>query len=272
MNACKHGLRIEQLATLAERAPELRGRLDEWLSAYRPASPGERELVEMAVIASVQFRRNLAAQAEATDQQIRLARLLFDQQQEDLVEEARHELQERPARGVLLLRRTAPGCRFLIGRLERLLGRLDADGTLYGNDRNELIRYLGAEPYPEKLFDSEGAYLTWLYCLMAQPTPPSPEALEAMGSPDRLPISLRDRPVESWLPPAPLARELLRGQIEGRLAELRTREGLLRELVEEPGRAGAERRRRSSRARRVRGCSGTSGCTRWTSTGRTAPC
>src|SRR4029077_9214789 len=46
MNSCQHGLRIEKLALLTEHAPDLKGRLDEWLDAYKPASPGERELLE----------------------------------------------------------------------------------------------------------------------------------------------------------------------------------------------------------------------------------
>src|SRR5437868_197958 len=83
MNSCKLGLRIENFALLSEHAPELRERLDEWLGFYKPASPGERELLELAVMASVGGRRSLDAQTEARNKQIRTARIRFDREQED---------------------------------------------------------------------------------------------------------------------------------------------------------------------------------------------
>src|SRR3954447_5731673 len=56
-NSFKHGLRIETLALPDEDAFELRDRLDQWNDFYRPATPGEAELIDLAVFASVQRRR-----------------------------------------------------------------------------------------------------------------------------------------------------------------------------------------------------------------------
>ena len=44
MSACTHGLRIENLAILTEKAPEVKAKLNEYVDYYKPSSPGEREL------------------------------------------------------------------------------------------------------------------------------------------------------------------------------------------------------------------------------------
>ena len=73
--------------------------------------------------------------------------------------------------------------------------RWQEEGTLYGNDRNEAIHYQGARcTTPEDLFQSEGAYLTWLYCLMCQPHPKN-EQFVALGN-------------ERWMPAGPGLRRL----------------------------------------------------------------
>src|SRR5262249_48330974 len=104
-----------------------------------------------------------------------------------------------------------------------------------------LINLNGIEAYPDTLVNSEGAYLIWLYCLLAQPEP-AEDAIAEMGSEARLPESLRDRGIETWMLPRPCCQELLRQQIDTALAELREREEHLRVHVEEPERADAERR------------------------------
>ena len=160
-------LPIEQYAILTENAPELGGKLDWWYDYYRPATPGECALLDMAVMASVQHQRVLGCLTETVNQQVRTAVFHFDCDQEDEVQRYRDMLETRPGVAVVGLKRSALGTRFLIGRWERLLGLLQTEGTLYGNDRNEAIHYQGARATkPENLFESEGAYMTWLYCLM----------------------------------------------------------------------------------------------------------
>ena len=114
----------------------------------------------------------LGCLTETVNQQIRTAMFHFDCDQEDEVDRYREMLETEPGRAVVGLKRSALGVRFLIGRWERLLRLLQKEGTLYGNDRNEAIHYQGARARkPEDLFESEGAYMTWLYCLMCQPEP-----------------------------------------------------------------------------------------------------
>jgi hypothetical protein len=163
---------IERYAVLTENAPELRRELDEWYGFYRPATPGECVLLDTAVMACVQQRRVLGCLAETVNQQVRTAEFQFDCDAEDEVQHYRDMLETRPGVAVVGLKRSALGVRFLIGRHERLLRLLQEEGTLYGNDRNELIHYQGARASkPEDLYESEGAYMTWLYCIMCQPRP-----------------------------------------------------------------------------------------------------
>jgi hypothetical protein len=49
MNAFKHGLRMETMALPGEDGAALRDRLDEWNAFYLPNTPGEFELIELAV-------------------------------------------------------------------------------------------------------------------------------------------------------------------------------------------------------------------------------
>src|SRR4051812_23629817 len=71
MNTLKHGLRIEALALPGEDAAALRERLDWWNDSYRPTTPGEAELIEMAVTAGVQRRRSQRFLAAALTEQVR---------------------------------------------------------------------------------------------------------------------------------------------------------------------------------------------------------
>ena len=236
-------LPIERYAVLTENAPELGAKLQHWYDFYLPSTPGECEQLDMAVMASVQFRRVNACLTETVNEEVRTAIFKYDCAQEDEVDHYRRMLESRPGEAVVGLKRSALGCRFLIGRLERLLGLIDTEGTLYGNDRDELIHYQGARATnPENLFQSEGAYITWLYCLMAQPVPDL-EHMAALGQVGIMPAGLKDREPEHFLGEHDLCRQLLRKRIEGELAALRPREELLRKTYEVPARDGAEIRK-----------------------------
>ena len=236
-------LPIEEYALLTENAPELGAKLDHWYSFYQPATPGECEWLDMAVMASVQARRVLACLTATVNHQINTAFFDFDREQEDEVARYRAMLETQPGAAVVGLKRSALGVRFLIGRWERLLRLIQEEGTLYGNDRNEAINYQGARASkPEDLFQSEGAYLTWLYCLMCQPAPKD-EQFVAMGNEKWMPASLMDRPPAEWLGEASLCRKLLVERAERELAYLRPREERLRLNYETPARDGAEIRR-----------------------------
>jgi hypothetical protein len=56
-NALKHGLRAESLALPNEDPRQNQAKLAEWRDFYKPRTPGERDLVEQAVTASIQLKR-----------------------------------------------------------------------------------------------------------------------------------------------------------------------------------------------------------------------
>jgi hypothetical protein len=239
MSACTHGLRIENLAILTEKAPEVKAKLTEYVDYYKPTSPGERELCETAAVASVQKRRVLAAQKAKINKRVRRARRRYDERQEKRLERAQSLLATQVGAGLQELKRFALGLRWLLSRLERLAALLERDGTLYGSDRDELIRLMGSEPDLDRLYLSEGAYLIWLYCAVTKPEPVQ-EEIQALGAEEILPVSLRDRPTYTWLPPASLCRSLLKEQIDDEIEVLRRREQTLRENYEEPEREDCE--------------------------------
>ena len=70
---------------------------------------------------------------------------------------------------------------------------------------------------PENLYESEGAYLTWLYCLMAQPEPKDADFVN-IGAERFMPAGLNDRKIHLWLGDGELCRKLLRRACGGELA------------------------------------------------------
>jgi hypothetical protein len=115
------------------------------------------------------------------------------------------------------------------------------EGCLLGNDRLEFIRYQGARATSDRtcLLESAGAYLTWMYCLIAQHEPKDEHILD-LASEVNMPEELRDRKTVHWLGGPKLCREVLVKMVERELADLRAREAVLRVAYEEPDRAGAE--------------------------------
>ncbi len=239
----QHRQLIEKYAVLTERASDLRGKLDEWYACYQPATPGECELLDLAVMASTLHGRVMGSLTQAVNDQIRSAVFDFDCDQEDELDRLRAMLETEPGRAVLGLKRFALGVRFLITRWDRLLRLLRDEGTLYGNDRDEMIHYQGARATkPENLFECEGAYMVWLFCLMCQPKPKDADLVH-IGNIKFMPTALDDRPMEQWAGTAAHCRKLLEELAEAELRFLRAREALLRTNYDTPKRDGAEVRR-----------------------------
>ena len=209
MTARRERFLIEEYALLTESASGLRERLDEWYDFYQPTTPGECEYLELAVMSSVQRRRVLGQLTELVNQKIRTAFFDFDCAQEDEVQRYRAMLATSPGAAILGLKRSALGLRHLIMRWERLERLLQRDGTWYGGDRNEAINCQGARATPpESLSESEAGYLTWLYCLMAQPAPKDKDFV-AVGQESWTPPALYDREPRDWLGEPPVCRKIL---------------------------------------------------------------
>ena len=167
-------LLIENYTLLTESGfRPMREELEEWYDYYEPTAPGECELMELAVMSSVQRRRVLAQLTELVNQNIRTAYFDFDCAHEDEVERYRAEASDFAwSRGhsgpeTIGVRHTT---------LDHAVGSVwndscKRDGTLgTGEIGPEAINCQGAaRVLRSRLSESEAGYLTWLYTLMTQP-------------------------------------------------------------------------------------------------------
>src|SRR3954468_15800494 len=124
MNSFKHGLCAKKLALPVEDAALLQEKLDHWVDHYEPATPGECELIAMAVTASVQRDRSRRYLTAALSEQVLNAEKRWDEAREDEVLALVKLLDEEPGAAVARLRRTGHGCRWLIARWRGLDERL----------------------------------------------------------------------------------------------------------------------------------------------------
>ncbi len=167
-NAYKHGFRCEVLALSGEDGAAVERLADEWYDFYKPQSPAERELLEMAVTASVQRKRIVRAKTAVVAEQVRVAEFNFDQHFRDQIQAVVGQLEDDPGNVVHRYRASAAGCRWLIGRWERLSQMLEKDQTLLGHDRHEAIQLQGYLHFTDTIMYAEQAYLTFMHCYIAQ--------------------------------------------------------------------------------------------------------
>ena len=194
-------------------------------------------------MSSIGVERVQATLTEIVNHEIRTAIFAHDCEQEDTVARYRAMLETQPGAAVVGLKRSALGVRFLLSRWQRLLRLILDEGTLYGADRDEYINYQGSKvTTPEDLFHSEGAYLTYLFCLMCQPVHKD-EKFIAMGNEKWMPAGLMDREPKEWLGEVSLCKQLLVGLAEREITSLTQREAILTEHHETPARNSAEIRK-----------------------------
>jgi hypothetical protein len=150
-NAAKHLLRAEELAFDDADAALLRETLTYWMESYQPETPAEVEFINIAATSSVQIRRSRRFYQAETAENRRNAATRHDQQAEDAVAQLRKSLKDEPEDTVRLLGRSAAGCRWLIGRWERLEKKLGLEGAAGWRwaDCDEATRLLGFCPDSE---------------------------------------------------------------------------------------------------------------------------
>jgi hypothetical protein len=240
MNACTHSLCIKDIAILSERVGDLQAHYQKWIDFYKPASPGELELCETAFVGSLQKKRILKTQASRINSKIDKARLMYDRAQEDALEKARELFATNPGLAMVHIKRLAIGCRWLLGRFQRLAAVVQRDGYLAGSDRDELISYMGGEPYIDRLVYGDGAWMTWLSCEVCRPEPDI-EEMKTLCRPECQPETIRGRDQHTWLGPRPFHRYAIEQMIEEQIAELTRREHDLRVNHEDVERERAEK-------------------------------
>jgi len=231
-------LDVEALALPDESPAQLRALLDAFLADYPPASIGDMVILEQVVVASIDRSRALQARTSLLSEKVRTAELRFDQAQQNEVETYKAMLPEAPARALAGLHQTAAGCRHLISRFERLEAILRVDGTLYGQDRDELCLLQASRPERELHPHSDTAFVTWFYCLLAQPDPKDAEVTR-IGDRKLMPKAFQDHDCGLWIPDPPRCAQLLSDLVTHKLILLRARAEWLRLNVEEPARTAA---------------------------------
>jgi hypothetical protein len=240
MNACTNSLCIKDIAILSERVGDLQADFQKWIDFYKPASPGEWELCETAFVGSLQKKRILKNQASKINRKISNARVMYDRAQEDALEKARELFATNPGLAMVHIKRLAVGCRWLLGRFQRLAAVLQRDGYLAGSDRDELIAYMGGEPYIDRLVYGDGAWMTWLSCEVCRPEPDI-EEMKTLCRPECQPETIRGRDQHTWLGPRPFHRYVIEQMIEEQIAQLTRLEHDLRVNQEDIERERAEK-------------------------------
>src|SRR5262249_22087016 len=156
------------------------------------------------------IERARRARAALLAEKVRTAAYRFDRAQQQEVEKYANMLIRSPAEAVAGLCSFAAGTRHLIGRWERLETVFALEQTWYGADRDEVMCLQGVRPGHDHLAENETAYVTYLYCLMAQPEPrPLHEDLQEIGLPELMPKTFQDHAIADWLPPHERCRVLL---------------------------------------------------------------
>jgi hypothetical protein len=230
------GLAIAAMALPDE--PACRAELEQWLSVFPPASIADRVLVERLAVASIEQRRAMRARSALLAEKVCTAAYRFDRAQDQKVHKYINMLCKSPERALAGLTASAAGTRHLIGRWERLKAVFDVEKTWYGADRDEVTLLQGARCGIGHLAESETAYMTWLYCLLAQPKPREAE-IRQMGDHRWMPKAFQDHDPTLWIPIHRHARMLLDELVTHELSILRARERWLRTHIEEPARAAA---------------------------------
>jgi hypothetical protein len=150
MNGTKHGLRSQSPLLPGESPEQLEETYDEWNGYYRPRSPGRRALIDRAVMAGVYFDRSKRYLRGTLTARLSAAAILFDQQQDGVVEHYLQLLKEDPAAAVRGLKRTAAGCRQLIYEWDDLEDDLKQDGHWVTSRREHATRLMGHQPEDAK--------------------------------------------------------------------------------------------------------------------------
>src|SRR4051794_21492992 len=252
LNSYKHGLCAKAIALPSEDAALLQEKLQWWNDHYAPETPGERELVEMAVTASVQRDRSRRYLTAALTEQVLTAEKRWDEAREDEVLALVKLLDKEPGAAVARLRRTGHGCRWLIARWRGLAERLETPESEGGGwrpaDCLEAIRLQGQFADPAHLDGSPEASATRHHFEALFPD-------AVLGGYAGGPVDIRDilkspgwgkskgaGPDPEEVARQAEARRWLSGTVARHLGELEAWEAFVREAFDAPMRALAKER------------------------------
>src|SRR4051794_27632591 len=241
MNACKHGMCARKVSLPHEDPGAVERRLERWTESCQPADAMELYLVEQAVRASLSLDRCRDQHTALLAKQVRESPHEWENERQDEVERLRELLVDDPAAAVRELRRSAHGCRWLLGRWYELDKILVRDGRWCGPERDEATRLLGHRPEVDRIVESETTFQTRLFNLLCHPEP-SPVAIEWLCDPARRPESLQWTYRVDRLPGRAECLKALRDTIAEQVIELEETEERLRTELDGPDLAEAATR------------------------------
>src|SRR4051795_7454082 len=241
MNACKHGMCARKVSLPHEDPEAVQRRLEQWTESCRPADAMEHYLVEQAVRASLSLDRCRDQHTALLAKQVREAPHEWENERRDEVERLKDLLVDDPEAAVRELKRSAHGCRWLLGRWYELDKILVRDGRWCGPERDEATRLLGHRPEIDLIVESETTFETRLFNLLCHPEP-SPVAIEWLCDPARRPESLQWAYRVDRLPGRAECLKALRDRIAWEVVALEELEEQLRTELDEPDRAEAATR------------------------------
>jgi hypothetical protein len=211
---------------------------NDWKAAYPSTDPIVQGLVLQAVMALIEIRRLERVRATVRVEKVRTALLFWEQENEDHVERYLQQFNIHPPSALVGLLRSAAGCRWALAFLGRLQKLLDKDGTWYGADMIGAIQIQGLSACVNELYLSEDAYMTWVWCLAAQPDPKQRE-IDRILDPAVIPKSFRDRDTHLWPLDPVECKARLQAMLDRETPRIRAIEATLRVTYEDPSRAEA---------------------------------
>src|SRR3954454_23801465 len=201
----------------------------------------EQDLVEQAVRGSLGLDRCRDQHTALLAKQVREAPHEWENEKQDEVERLKELLPDDPAVAVRELRRSAHGCRWLLGRWYELDAILVRDGRWCGPERDEATRLLGHRPEIDRIVESETTFKTRLFNLLCHPDP-SQVAIQWLCDPARRPESLQSTYGVDRLPGRAECLKALRDTIAGEVVALEELEEQLRTELDEADLAEAATR------------------------------
>ncbi len=219
-NATKHGLRAELLAMPHEDPSIVNARTQSWNEYYQPSSPAAQHLVNECVRATIMSDRCHNFHDAMLAKQVREAEIRERARDEAEIERQVARLAADPENATEALHRFGAGIQYLISRWERLAAILEKHGTWNTSDCSEAIRLQGFRADDKQLKNSEVAWRTRFYNLLAFDHPDS-QYFGWMVNPGTMPANLRSTYGRDSCPDRDDCRVALKEMVAEKLRHLR---------------------------------------------------
>jgi hypothetical protein len=218
----------------SEPAGMAAGRLQDWVTRYRPSSPAAFHLLKVCVQSTLTHDRCWAAHTGALVCQGEEVSDAWQMAQEQVAEDFMEMLRTSPAAAVAGLKRSGHGCRRILADLRLLGDMLVRDGHWAPEAAEQAVRLFGFDPAIDGLSGDNLPYRMVLFNLHCQPrTAETERRIAELSAPERRPEGLRGVDLAGGVPAAAECRQWLGRLIAAECESVR--------LLEEAHRTGKDR-------------------------------